>query len=64
MGVVHNVQYFYWFEQGRMQIMEELLPLDAAMQIGVAMPVVENQCVYRSPVRYGTRWCCSPSTGA
>ena len=53
MSVVHNVQYFYWFEQGRMQIMEELLPLDAAIKIGVAMPVVENRCVYRSPVRYG-----------
>lgn len=53
MGVVHNVQYFYWFEQGRLQIMEELMPLEAAAQLGVAMPVVENQCHYRLPVRYG-----------
>ena len=53
MGVVHNVQYFYWFEQGRLQIMEELLSLDAAVKLGVAMPVVENQCFYRKPVRYG-----------
>ena len=53
MSVVHNVQYFYWFEQGRLQIMEELLPLDAAIKLGVAMPVVENQCSYRKPVRYG-----------
>ena len=53
MGVVHNVQYFYWFEQGRLQIMEELMSLSASVKLGVAMPVVENQCLYRKPVRYG-----------
>lgn len=53
MGVVHNVQYFYWFEQGRLQIMEELLSLDASLKLGIVMPVVENQCLYRKPVRYG-----------
>lgn len=53
MSVVHNVQYFYWFEQGRMQIMEELMPLHEAVKIGVAMPVIENRCLYRRPVRYG-----------
>jgi acyl-CoA thioester hydrolase len=53
MGVVHNVQYFYWFELGRMQIMEEIMSLDDTMKLGVAMPVVENQCLYKKPVRYG-----------
>ena len=53
MGVVHNVQYFYWFEQGRLQIMEELMSLDASLKLGIVMPVVENQCLYRKPVRYG-----------
>jgi acyl-CoA thioester hydrolase len=53
MGVVHNVQFFYWFEQGRLQVMEEILSLEAAVKLGVAMPVVENRCVYRKPVRYG-----------
>jgi len=53
MGMVHNVQYFYWFEQGRLQILEELMTLDASMKLGVVMPVVENQCLYRKPVRYG-----------
>jgi acyl-CoA thioester hydrolase len=53
MGVVHNVQYFYWFEQGRLQIMEELLSLEATTKLGVVMPVVENLCVYHRPVRYG-----------
>jgi len=53
MGMVHNVQYFYWFEQGRMQIMEEFMSLAESMELGVAMPVVENRCFYKKPVRYG-----------
>jgi YbgC/YbaW family acyl-CoA thioester hydrolase len=53
MKVVHNVQFFYWFEMGRTQLMEEFMTLDASMKLGVAMPVVENQCLYRRPVRYG-----------
>lgn len=53
MRVVHNVQFFYWFELGRTQLMEEFMSLDAALNLGVAMPVVENQCLYRRPVRYG-----------
>lgn len=53
MGMMHNVQYFFLFEQGRLQIMEELMSLEASLKLGVAMPVVENQCLYRRPVRYG-----------
>jgi len=53
MRVVHNVQFFYWFELGRTRIMEEFMSLEASLQLGVAMPVVENQCLYRKPVRYG-----------
>lgn len=53
MRVVHNVQFFYWFELGRTRIMEEFMSLDAALGLGVAMPVVENHCLYRKPVRYG-----------
>ena len=65
MRVVHNVQFFYWFELGRTRIMEEFMSLDAAMELGVAMPVVENQCtVPASPSATGTRWCSSPSTAA
>lgn len=53
MGVVHNAQYFFWFEEGRLQIATEVLPLQEALRRGVAMPVVENLCHYRSPVRFG-----------
>jgi acyl-CoA thioester hydrolase len=53
MGVVHNVQYFYWFEEGRMQIAEEILPVAEAVRLHVGMPVTQNTCNYRKPVRYG-----------
>lgn len=53
MGVVHNSVHFLWFEEGRLQILFEILPLEEAMALGVAMPVVENLCHYHRPVRLG-----------
>jgi acyl-CoA thioester hydrolase len=53
MGVIHNSVYFLWFEEGRLRIMLEVLPVEEAMHLGVAMPVVENVCHYRKPVRFG-----------
>ena len=49
MGVIHNSVYFLWFEEGRMQILLEILPLAEAIEMGAAMPVVENVCRYRKP---------------
>ena len=53
MGVIHNSNYFLWFEQGRLQIMLEVLPVEEAMKLGLFMPVVENICHYRKPVKFG-----------
>jgi acyl-CoA thioester hydrolase len=53
MGVVHNSNYFLWFERGRLEIMLEVLPVEEAMKLGVFMPVVENICHYRKPVKFG-----------
>ena len=53
MGVIHNSVYFHWFERGRLQIMEEVLPFNLALTLGVVTPVVENMCHYRRPVRFG-----------
>lgn len=53
MGVIHNAEYFHWFEEGRLQIMLEILPFEEALRIGVAMPVIENLCRYLKPVRFG-----------
>jgi acyl-CoA thioester hydrolase len=53
MGVIHNVEYFRWFEEGRLQIMFEILPMAEALDLGVGMPVVENYCCYKTPARFG-----------
>ena len=53
MGVIHNSVYFLWFEEGRMQILLEVLPIEEALRLGAAMPVVENTCHYRKPVKFG-----------
>jgi acyl-CoA thioester hydrolase len=52
-GVIHNSNYFLWFEQGRLQILFEVLPVEEAMTLGLLMPVVENVCHYRKPVKFG-----------
>ena len=53
MGVIHNANYFRWFEQGRLQIIFDVLPLAEAMKLNLFMPVVENICHYRKPVKFG-----------
>jgi acyl-CoA thioester hydrolase len=53
MGVVHNAQYFNWFEEGRLSIMQELLTIDDAMKLGFITPVVENHCHYKRFVKFG-----------
>ncbi len=53
MGVIHNIEYFRWFEEGRFEILLDVLPMSEAIELGVAMPVIENQCFYKSPARFG-----------
>ena len=53
MGVVHNAEYLCWFEEGRLQIMLEILSLARALELGVAMPVIRVECDYKRPVRFG-----------
>jgi acyl-CoA thioester hydrolase len=53
MGVIHNSVYFLWFEEGRMQILLEVLPVEEALGLGIALPVVQNTCQYRKSVKFG-----------
>jgi len=52
-GVIHNAEYFLWFEEGRMQIMRELISVEESLAQGVIPLVVRNSCRYRRPVRLG-----------
>ena len=53
MQIVHNTQYFKWFEAGRLGILDRFIPVDYAMENGLAVPVVMNTCEYYAPARYG-----------
>jgi acyl-CoA thioester hydrolase len=53
MGVIHNAQYFLWFEDGRLAIMKEILSIEEAMGMGFITPVVENRCEYKRYVKFG-----------
>ncbi len=53
MQVVHNAQYFRWFEKGRLAILEDVFPVAWAIENRVATPVVTNHCEYTSPAAYG-----------
>ncbi len=53
MQIVHNTQYFRWFETGRLRILNRFIPVHVAMDLGLAVPVVMNHCEYLAPARYG-----------
>jgi acyl-CoA thioester hydrolase len=53
MGVVYHANYFVWFEVGRCEMLRAIgssyRDLEAT---GIALPVIEAQCEYKSPARY------------
>lgn len=51
--VVHNAQYFKWFEKGRFTIVEQFISVRWAAAEGIALPVVKNYCEYLSPAIFG-----------
>jgi YbgC/YbaW family acyl-CoA thioester hydrolase len=53
MNVVHNVQYFKWFEKGRLMIMEEVISVQWGVEHRIAAPVVRNHCEYLHTATYG-----------
>src|SRR3990172_10769048 len=53
MGVVYYANYFVWFEVARTDLLRTLGWTYREMEAsGVALPVIEANCVYRQPVRY------------
>ncbi|NLP04079.1 MAG: acyl-CoA thioesterase [Fibrobacter sp.] len=53
MGVVHNAEYFRWFEEGRLQIMTDIISIDQSASMGYAFPVIENTCRYLGFAGFG-----------
>lgn len=53
LGFVHNSVYFLWFERGRLQILDDAIPMAEALGLNIGVVVVENRCSYLRPARYG-----------
>ncbi len=53
MQVVHNSEYFRWFEKGRLQLLNDVFPMSWAIENKIVTPVVMNHAEYLSPAAYG-----------
>jgi acyl-CoA thioester hydrolase len=53
MGVVNNVNYFRWLEEGRVEHLRKLgVPLIEIEKGGTFLMIVETHCNYLAPARY------------
>jgi len=53
MGVVNNVNYFKWLEEGRVELLRDLgIPVIEIERDGTFLMMVETQCNYLAPARY------------
>lgn len=53
MGVVYHANYLVWFEVGRTELFENVYSYIKIESQGVMLPVVECNCVYKTPAQYG-----------
>lgn len=54
MAVVHHSNYIRWFEEARLDYLEQIgIPYDALEQRGIIIPVVDISCKYLVSARYG-----------
>ena len=53
MGVVNNVNYFRWLEQGRVELLRNMgVPLIQIEKDETFLMIVETHCNYLAPARY------------
>jgi len=52
MGVAHNLAYFNWFERGRFQIFDDIMPMSEFLENNIAVVVCENSCKYFEPITF------------
>jgi acyl-CoA thioester hydrolase len=53
MGVVNNVNYFKWLEEGRVEFLRDLgMPVIEIEKSGTILMMAETRCNYLSPARY------------
>ncbi len=53
MGVVNNVNYFRWLEEGRVEFLRDMgVPMIQIEKDGTFLMIVETHCNYLAPARY------------
>ena len=54
MGIVHHSNYIRWFEEARVDIIEQAgLPFESVEAEGLMVPVLSASCEYLLPFRFG-----------
>lgn len=54
MGIAHHSNYIRWFEEARLQFLQEIgLSFEKLEELGIASPVLKIECEYKSMIRFG-----------
>ena len=54
MGIIHHSNYVRWFEEARMNFMEEIgFPYAKVEELGIIVPVLGVNCQFRTMVKFG-----------
>ncbi len=54
MGIVHHSNYIRWFEEARVDLIEQAgLPFQYVEEEGLMTPVLSAECEYKLPFRFG-----------
>ena len=54
MGIIHHANYLHWFEEARIDMMEQMgMGYDVMEEQGIISPVLSIHCEYKSMVRFG-----------
>jgi acyl-CoA thioester hydrolase len=56
MGIIHHSNYIRWFEEARMDFMEQMgFPYKKMEEYGILSPVLGVSCEYHAAVRFGEK---------
>ena len=54
MGIIHHSNYVRWFEEARMNFMDEIgFPFVKLEELGILVPVLGMSCQFRTMVKFG-----------
>lgn len=54
MGIVHHSNYIRWFEEARVDLIEQAgLPFERVEEQGLMTPVLSAECTYKLPFKFG-----------